>query len=350
VRGGGRRDRRGQAAVLVAMVLFTLVLLLALATNMGILVNDRIRMQNTADLAAYAAAYREAQVLNELVLSNQAIALEVAECRAYLVGNVWNECNCAPPDSRAEAYIDQCVAEIDRLVRAFLETADYGYSVAPALAAGRATADANFGGTGSTISFLEDLVGSPTREGTYRTDSDLGTVDSIADYEQATVVLNYMHVVECPDCDGACCPRGVAYPERRVSAWFWKRNDDPEIWVEGRAYGTPRRQFLDVAFSGGGYFGASSNGGDDTLWAYAVAKPYEGSVGPTRLSASDRNGEWMAGPLYVPGLAATPDPALGMIDEYRARMAGIREDLAGGATPRSLIDAEGIWDSSRFRH
>jgi hypothetical protein len=345
-----RRSRRGQAAVLVALVLFTLVLLLALSTNMGILIHDRIRVQSTADLATYAAAYREAQALNDLALANQAIAREVAECRAHLVESAWTECNCLPPDSLAEATIDRCVREIESRVRVFLAAASWDRSVAPALAAGRATAEADFPGAGSLLSFMEHLPGSPTREGTRRAVSSQGTVASIADFEQAVVVLNYMHVVECPVCDGACCAVGVAYPERRVPAWFWKRTDQPDVWVEGRVRGTPLAPFIDLEGPGGDFFGASSTGGSDTLWAYAVAKPFEGSVGPTQLSWADRNGEWTDGPLYVPGLAATPDPSLGMIPGYRARLAGIHERLAGPMSPAQLIDREGIWPSSAFRH
>ncbi|MBN1334773.1 MAG: hypothetical protein JXB39_02300 [Deltaproteobacteria bacterium] len=337
------RDRRGQAAVLVALVLFTLVLLMALSTRLGILVTDRIRVQNATDLATYAVAYREAQVLNELAARNRAIAWKVAECRARLVAGVWNECNCLPQDARAEATIDRCVLEIDDRIRAFLEAAEYGRSVEPALAAGRATARENLAGFGFSVSFMEHLSGSPTRRGTFRTVSNLGTVDTIADFEQASVVLNYMHVIECPVCDGACCVTGVAFPQRQVAAWFWKRNAGPEIWVEGRIRGTPLERSPNVAVT-------EDSSGDDALWSYAVAKPFEGSVGPSQLPPADRNGEWRAGPLYVPGLAALPDPALGMIDEYRARMAGIHEGFSGRTTPAALIDAEGHWDASRFHH
>ncbi len=338
--------RRGQAAVLVALVLFVLVLFLALATNLGILVNDRIRLQNTIDLATYAVAWREARALNELARRNRDIAFKVAECRARLVGRIWDECNCLPPDSGAEAAIDRCATEIDVLVRRFLDTASYTTSVAPALAAGRATAEGNFAGAGSLVSFMEHLPGSPTRRGTHHAVASTGAVAAIADFEQAHVVLNYAHLVQCPVCEGACCVTGVAFPERVVPAWFWKRTDRPEIWVEGRIAGVPRAPFLDLPGPGGGFFGS----GRAALWAYAVAKPFEGSVGPTRLSASDRHGSWRVGPLYVPGLALLPDPALGMIDTYRARLAGIHEGLTGPATPADLIDLEGIWRSSRFHH
>ena len=80
----GWRRRDGQAAVLAALSLFSMVVFLAMATNFGIAVNERIRVQNTADLAAYAGAYTQAKKLNDIALLNRAI-MEVARyCRLRL--------------------------------------------------------------------------------------------------------------------------------------------------------------------------------------------------------------------------------------------------------------------------
>ena len=84
-----RRHRSGQAAVLIALVLFSLIIFLALATNMGILVNDKIRMQNSADLGAYAGAYKEAQQLNALVAKNREIVDVVDSCRDTITSRPW---------------------------------------------------------------------------------------------------------------------------------------------------------------------------------------------------------------------------------------------------------------------
>lgn len=93
---------RGQAAVLIALGMFTLVIFTALATNMGILVNERIRIQNTADLAAYSGAYQQATRMNAMAGLNRAIQGVVHYCRARLTSGggkfsfgpvkIWNQC------------------------------------------------------------------------------------------------------------------------------------------------------------------------------------------------------------------------------------------------------------------
>jgi len=76
--------QRGQAAVLVALSLFCMVIFLALATNVGIVVNDRIRMQNAADLAAYAGAFEEARALNRMTEINRRIVMAADDIRKHL--------------------------------------------------------------------------------------------------------------------------------------------------------------------------------------------------------------------------------------------------------------------------
>lgn len=349
--------KTGQAAVFVALVIFSLMLFLALATNMGILVNDKIRMQNTVDLATYSVAYSEAQVLNELVHINSGIAETVAYCRDALVGGYWMSCGCTERHPGAEAIIRSCQAMLDVQIGQFVATSMYDASVVPALANGRATAEANFTGTGNNTatSFMENYVGmSPTARFTHYVNFSMnsgysGSIPAIGEFEQASIILNYMHFVYCPTPDG-CVFSWIAFPETSVDAWFYKDSSDPDIWVTGRVQGTPKKQFLDVAYKGGGYFGASSNSGTDMLYAYAVAKPYEGSVGPTPglVSSTDREGNWKAGPLYISSKAHNPK-SIGMVEEYRARMAGMREDLVG-TDPKMFAFLDGGWNPDYFWH
>ncbi len=357
-----RHSRKGQASVFIALLLFVLVLFLAMATNIGIVINDRIRMQNTVDMATYTVAYNEAQVLNELVEINREIADIVAYCRTVLTSTVWATCIPDEPDPVAEVFILSCKEMLDVQIDRFVAKAEWQSAVGNALDAGKETAERNFAGTRALTSFMDGIFGSPTFPGTYTLDYSYNVwglsfpLPSIANLQQAQVTLNYTRLPGVPGPDG-CNYEPPIYPENDVYAWFYKATDEPEIWVEGRVKGTPRKQLLDFAYSSGGgdggYFGASSTGGDDTIWAYAVAKPFEGSIGPTRASDGDRNGEWMAGPLYVPGAAAsvyTQASVLGMVDEYRARLAGITDNLAGSALPTWLAEIDGSWDSSLFTH
>jgi hypothetical protein len=358
-----RRRRSGQAAVLAAAIFFTMVIFAAMSTNLGILVNDKIRMQNTVDLATYTVAMREAEVLNELTLINQQIYQMVAQCRTQLIaGGAWQDCLCTERSPPADAIIAACQAALDPLILSFVQLAEYSVSVAPALEDGRSAAEANFTGTGDYAYFMENELGSPTASGTYYLNyttnlSGGGSVPAIATYQNTTVTLNYMHMTFC----ALCTVPVVFYPETDVSAWFYKSNDSPEIWVAGRVKGTPQKRFLDVAYGSypdGGFFGASSTGGDDTLWAYAVAKPFEGSVGPSHssISSSDRDGEWYAfGPVFGPYTGGDPYSDLGFTDEYRARLVGINEAVSGSSSPVALIQSDGSnngknWNMSYFKH
>lgn len=352
--------------MLIALILFTLLIFAAMATNMGILVNDKVRMQNTADLATYAAAYKEAVVLNDLTDINQNIANTVATCRQTLVTGVWATCtpSCDIRDPLAEAVIMGCQATLDALITQFITTAMWTSSVQPALDSGKTTADRNFSGTDSNTSFMEMLPGSPTFPMSYFVDYTYNLmgvgfpIPAIANITQATVTLNYMRIITCPVCEGVCCPVGVYFPETDVYAWFYKENDRPEVWVEGRVYGTPLKQYLDIDAVSQGYFGGSSTGNDDILYAYAVAKPYEGSIGPTRMSSVDQNGDWLMGPFYMPGPTGyTLDPRreLGMVPEYRARFASLNDPLEGGAAPTDLAMMDGFmlgkfWNTAYFAH
>lgn len=343
------------------MCLMALMLVVAFATNTGIAVNDKIRMQSTADLATYAVAYSEAAALNEITKANQGIADAARDCRGRLDIGVWNTMPCGQCgfDPGAEAVILACRVELDLAVRQFVRAAEYSSSVEPALAAGRATAEANFTGTGDKTSFMQNIWGSPTKKWAHstlwQTSYSAGISPTIADYEQVTdTAFNYQYLNYCND---KCVPQLTVKPDVTIPTWFVKDDRDPDVWVVGRVMGTPEKRFLDTDYRGGrrdrGYFGASSTGGDDRLVAYAVAKPYDGSVGPSELSGYQVDGNWRTGPVY--GRRGIGYPKMGMVDEYRARMAGIRDRLTGGLTPSALIALDGAmlgeaWDTSRFEH
>lgn len=369
LRVGGRR---GQAAVLLALSLFAMLLLLAMATNIGTVVNDKIRVQSTADLATYAVAYSEAASLNVLVAKNEKIAGIVKDCRRQLesgpIAGAWPgtpACGCNPEDQAAEMIVRQCMMELDDAILDFANAARYDTTVGRALKAGEATAKANFRGSEKRLTFFEDVAGSPTYDGTYRTTFNtnvLGvsqTWTTIAQYAQVSdVKLNYAVQVEC---GSTCATTGILPSQPHdVHAWFYKNTDKPDVWVAGRVAGTPRKRFLDTDYSSGGgdggYFGASSTGGDDLLVAYSVAKPYDGSVGPSRGGTALRSATTMHPTLMgVYWSHAVEYPKMTMVDEYRARMAGVKDGLSGSTTPERLVEQDGgelgrSWDMDRFEH
>ncbi len=364
----GRKGRRGQAAVLIALSIFAMLLLLAMATNVGIVVNDKIRMQTTADAAVYAAAYSEAASLNELVELNKGIVDAVKQCRTVLAVPFpeTTPCGCRADSIYGERAVDTCEMWINAAIGRFVARAPYNRTVGKAINAGKATAEANF--PNSKVHFFEDFFGSPTFPTTFNLVVGFNgpgatsyTIPSVADFRQVTdTKLNYRVIVTCPmPPSGQCTPvPPMLGPTTDVKTWFYKETKDPDVWVAGRVSGTPENQYLDTAYrsggSDGGYFGGSSTSGNDKIYAYAVAKPYDGSMGPSNISGNTRNGNGsqILG-VYSPG--GTTYPKLTMFDDYRARLAGVNENLAGSRTPAELIQMDGLlegkyWDMSKFKH
>jgi hypothetical protein len=77
-------------------------------------------------------------------------------------------------------------------------------------------------------------------------------------------------------------------------------------------------------------------------------------MGPSGLSGNQKNGN-MLGPVGVYISRGTTYPKLSMYDQYRARLAGVNENLEGDLTPRDLVQLDGlrngkIWDMSKFKH
>lgn len=66
MRGAILNNRRGQATLLVAVMLSTFLFFFAFVINTGVLVNAKINLQNAADLAAYAGAATQARQLTQM--------------------------------------------------------------------------------------------------------------------------------------------------------------------------------------------------------------------------------------------------------------------------------------------
>ncbi len=57
---------KGQMTILVMLVFLTLFLLFAFVVNIGVLISEKVNLQNSADLGAYAGAAMQARVLNKI--------------------------------------------------------------------------------------------------------------------------------------------------------------------------------------------------------------------------------------------------------------------------------------------
>ncbi len=343
--------------MLIALALFSLVITLALATNMGILVNDRIRMQSAADLAAYGAAYKEAQTLNRLVQINKDILAIARTCRNTLTGTVWTGeiCTCRNVSPQAELVIDACQAALDAKALEFQVQASYAQTVAPARDVARSTLEANVSGLsgGGHFDFFDSSSNSATREGAYTVEGGGAAIANLQRVDDT--IFNYPVLLQCQFGPSCVSIGPVPSPNYNMSTWYHKDDRDPDVWVMVGVSGTMRSRYLDIdGGSGGGYFGATSDGGGpDTMYAVAVAKPYDGSVGPAEPPTDYyRNGNLPQGFYYTASGLQYPEET--MVEEYRARIAGINEWGGADYRPRDAL-GDSIFGAiasnvDKFRH
>ena len=339
-RGIGRRARGGQMAVVMALVMFTLVIFIAFATNMGILVNDRIRLQNSTDLAAYSGAYTQAAALNKMAKINDDILTTLYDCREQLTEVVWNgePCLCEPFNNFAELIIEDCRSDVEKLVIDWKKAAEYSTTNQAAIEAAKHTMESNLvrlvEGSGGSH-FFEGVSGSSTNPGIFN--------QGLSDYEQMVTFLNYYAYPDCPVAFGCVHFPPLPSEIRALPSYFVKRNREPNIWFMAQGSGTMAVPYLDIDYSSNGndagFFGGSSDGGTDKMYATAVAKPFDGSMGPTDAFIQD--GPAGAAGGNDPGFQQTPgvwdeigldEPRLFIQPNYRARLAGINE-WPGSMTP-----------------
>ncbi|MBX3020370.1 MAG: hypothetical protein KF799_01735 [Bdellovibrionales bacterium] len=67
------RNQRGQAAIFVALMFNVLFVFFAMAINIALVVHDKINLQNSADMAAYYAAMKQAELMNVIAHENYMI-------------------------------------------------------------------------------------------------------------------------------------------------------------------------------------------------------------------------------------------------------------------------------------
>lgn len=64
------RNQKGQMAIFIALFFQVLFVFFAMAINVGLVVHDKINLQNAVDLAAYYGAAKQAEVLNQMAHIN----------------------------------------------------------------------------------------------------------------------------------------------------------------------------------------------------------------------------------------------------------------------------------------
>lgn len=67
------KNERGQMAIFVALIFQILFVFFAMIINVGLIVHDKINLQNSVDLAAYYGAQKQAELLNSIAHTNYQI-------------------------------------------------------------------------------------------------------------------------------------------------------------------------------------------------------------------------------------------------------------------------------------
>src|SRR3954462_14572759 len=87
---GTTSNQRGQASIMIAIMMLTFTMFFAFVVNTGMLVNAKINLQNAADLAAYAGAATQARQLNAISYLNYEMRRQYKKYlyRYYVLGNL----------------------------------------------------------------------------------------------------------------------------------------------------------------------------------------------------------------------------------------------------------------------
>jgi len=345
-------NERGQSAVLSALCLFVMVVFVALATNSGILVNDRLRMQGTADLTAYAGAFEQARTMNHITDINGGIYGYVQQVRGVLNYGpqymnttppdgagvfYWRQppCSCLDYSPAAQAYIQTAQGVINAQAAAVLAVNRKGQ--VSSRAAATFTAGANFlkMAVGPRhLDFFQTNNASPTSQ------PDL--VDLVR-VNETRVGYNYLRSCKC--CDGCCLYPSVHV--ETVSSWYYKDPDQGLIYFPAMVKGVPWKNFIDLNNAAGGYFGADADTGPSTdmLYGYAAAKPYDGMIGTSNPDNGSET-EVPQQPVYPPSTAYEDY----FSSTYRARISGIHEDMGTRDWSTSMAELiEGDRSEPQFR-
>lgn len=88
-----RRSERGQASIMIALMMLTFLFFFGFVINTGMLVNAKINLQNAADMAAYAGASVQARQLTQISYLNYEMRRQYKKFlyRYYVLGNMFQE-------------------------------------------------------------------------------------------------------------------------------------------------------------------------------------------------------------------------------------------------------------------
>lgn len=109
------RNQRGQATILIGIIFQFVFIFFAMVINVGLLVNDKINLQNSVDLAAYYGAMKQAEVLNTMAQVNYQIrqSWKLFNWRLWALGDIGRNPLFKNSDGKAVPYYSAALAMQD---------------------------------------------------------------------------------------------------------------------------------------------------------------------------------------------------------------------------------------------
>ncbi len=110
------RNQRGQATILVGIIFQFVFIFFAMVINVGLLINDKINLQNSVDVAAYYGAMKQAEVMNTMAHVNYQIrqVWKLFNWRLWALGDI----------GRTHIYLHSSETNIQDFVSQMVATAE----------------------------------------------------------------------------------------------------------------------------------------------------------------------------------------------------------------------------------
>lgn len=349
------KDESGQSAVLVAMLCGLLIFVIAMSTNIGKLVTEKIAMQNAVDLAVYSGAAVQAGKLNEMRDVNDRIWQVISQTRTVLQTteapiipfNIAPQTGpaCVQGAARpnglsaplADAYIQSQKLIIDGLGLQ-LQSINLNANAA-AIRAAENTAEANYKGTKN---LLKPYI-----------NRNLHMVK----LEQVRIDLTYRpwcFVVPTAPPIPSVYAQGIT-----TNGWYYKNDRGEVAFVAGIVDAHPNSPFLDTpqayfAANGCKAPGSTKRNGRCGLSVYAAATPFWGKLGASHGlvngESNDRdfnnpdfedNRPYNSMRIDYPSLIRDFKPKDRDYEDYRVRFVGLNDPEAQFVQNAGMVGSSG---------
>ncbi len=357
------RGESGQAAVLIAILCGLMIVVVAMTSNMGKVVTEKMAMQNAVDLAAYSGAATQAGHLNKMRKFNQQAWQTAYDIRYLMESDIipFNPLFYSPASSGpvcptkavlpvgmeapgAKAAIKAADLAMKGIKIAIIAENAKGYFAAEQAA--REAANMNYKGSGA-VGKLTPLHSSSGTGMMNITDEQIEV-----SYHGWCNFLPYIPYLRATY---------VTYPNDTITSWQFK-DDRGSVMYAAKIDAAPKSPFMDV----GAYFTPQSckfgqlKGGRCSLEVYAVAQVYHGKLGSILNGNGTRNDERPSKWDDAHSMPSTKIDGKGLLDphkvrggsydDYKVRFIGIFENEAKLIGSGTVVKSRAGTYGGRMQH